>query len=321
MARRTFRALVAAPLAFFAAGCFGGSNAVPPLTPAERLNQEGLRRLYANDTGGAEESFRRALAEAELRDDLRGEAEAWNNLGALARERGAAEEALAFHRKALALHGQAGGRAGPAPESEARTRTNIGAALLALGHTSEAKAEFERAVALWAKLEHRAGLARAKASLALAILREAKEAKLALALAREAKTLAEDAEDDAGRAAALGVEGAALEAAGDLAAAREAYEAALEIDKARGAPAAIAEDLHALGRICERTNDAARAAGFYARASRVLRRMGNLDQCERDLEKAAALARASGRAAEAGECEAELRALRNARAEGRLAPP
>lgn len=305
----SWRLAILVPCAF-AGGClFGGPKEAPPPGPVTQMNTEGVRRLEHGDSKGAEELFRRALADAELTDDLGGEAESWNNLGALARERGAAAEALVLHRKALALHRLAGGW-----EGEARTRNNCGAALLALGRFKDARAEFDEAAALYAQHDDRAGMARARVGVAAVLLREGKDARGALAAAREAKDAARGGDDKATLAAALANEAGALELMGDLGGARAACAAALAIDKAREAPGATASDLRTLGRIHEKQKDPGAAAGFYARAARAELRLGDIDGCERDLGRAIALARQAGRGEDAGECQAELDALRAERA-------
>jgi tetratricopeptide (TPR) repeat protein len=301
------------------AGClFGGGKEPPPPGPVTQMNVEGVRRLEKGDPHGAEEMFEHALASAELTDDIAGEAEAWNNLGALARERGAPAEALGLHRRALALHRLAGSWDG-----EARTRNNLGAALLALGRVKEARAEFDAAAALYAAHDDRAGTARARVGVAAVLLREGKDLRGALAAAREAKAAAGDGDDKATLAAALANEAGALVLLGDLSGARGAGEAALGLDKAREAPAATAGDLRLLGQVHEKQKDAPGAAGLYARAARVERRLGDLDGCERDLGRAIALAREARLADEAGECQAELDALRAERAKEKAAarPP
>ncbi|HKQ68678.1 MAG TPA: tetratricopeptide repeat protein, partial [Polyangiaceae bacterium] len=153
-----------------AAGIFtlacGGPKAQPPLTPAERLNAEALRRLERGDDLGAEAMMKGALKEAELVDDLVGEAEAWNNLGALAMARGNAREAWASHATALSLHQATGKRA----LGEVRTRSNLGSALLGVGKVAEAKAQFEEAIRLAERLENPRAGRLARVGLAAALL-------------------------------------------------------------------------------------------------------------------------------------------------------
>ena len=87
MSAHWLRAIVAmtalASMALVLAAC-AGPKVGPPPSAAARLNAEGLRRLERGDDAGAEEMLRGALREAELIDDLTSQAEAWNNLGALA---------------------------------------------------------------------------------------------------------------------------------------------------------------------------------------------------------------------------------------------
>src|SRR5439155_16426637 len=113
-------------------------------------------RVDRGDLAGSEEMLKRALAEAELLGDLEGEAEAWNNLGALALARGDAALALADHGRADRLHAPAGEKTAVA----ARTAVNRGAALLALGRVEQAVAEFSRARAIYDKLDDSPGVAK-----------------------------------------------------------------------------------------------------------------------------------------------------------------
>jgi tetratricopeptide (TPR) repeat protein len=189
-----------------------------------------VRRLERGDAKGAEETFRDALEEAALVDDLQGQAEAWNNLGALAMARGRPDEALSCHRTALHFH-----RARGTPDlGEIRSRANAGAALLALGRVAEAEIDL---------------------------------------------------------AAALAVEGAALDALGDASAARARFEEALDIDRKREAPFAVASDLRALSRLAERRGDLAAASSYLARSARIARWMGDYDRALRELRRALSLAR------------------------------
>ncbi|MGL1147991.1 hypothetical protein ACSTLH_00035, partial [Vibrio parahaemolyticus] len=74
--------------------------------------------------------------------------------------------------------------------------------------------------------------------------------------ARRAKAIANEARrdgDTGAEAAALGVEGAALELAGDLAGARERLAAALDLDRKREQPLPVLGDLLALARVTSRS--------------------------------------------------------------------
>jgi tetratricopeptide (TPR) repeat protein len=276
-----------------AAGClFGGSekDATPPPTRVEELNAQGLRRLGRGDVAAAEKFFERARREAELIDDLAGQAAAWNNLGAVAMARGAPEEALADHDRALALHGYGGASAG-----RARTQLNRGGALLALRRTDEAGQAFGAARAIYAKLEAPSGVARAEVGLAAIALTRgsageaeaaADRALAALSEAKEKSDAESPSEGDlATRAAALSVQGKARARRGDLAGARRRFTEALAIDRDREASDAVAGDLRALAEIAERTGDLAAAADYLERVARLEKQRGEPRAAERDLAR------------------------------------
>jgi tetratricopeptide (TPR) repeat protein len=301
---------LAAPLS----GCSGPNASLKP-TAAERLNGEGVRRLERGDADAAEETFRDALEEAALVDDLKGQAEAWNNLGALAMARGKPAEAVGCHETAIELHRARGVR----DAGEVRARANLGAALLALGKLSAAEAELKAAVSLAIDLGEPSAALLAKTGLASVALHN-KDAARAAALAREAAAEAARANSSSALASALAVEGAALAALGDLAAARARFEDALAIDRRREAPHAVAADLRALAAVAERQGDLAAASSYLARSARIARWTGDLATAERELERALRLARrASSKDIEL--IEGELSALKRAVSDLPARPP
>lgn len=302
------RALFA--IAITLSACGGPKNGPPP-TAVERLNAEGVRRLDRGDDPGAEAMFRDALREAELVDDLGGEAQAWNNLGALALARGDLEQAFASHAAALRLHEQRGVR----DEAEVRTRADLGTALLALGRTDDAQRQFDEAIALATHLGRPDAALLAEVGRAAVLLRVGKAAE-ALEAAGRAATDAGRAKDEAAKGGALAIQGVAFEATGRLDEAKRALERALDVDRARGAPRGVRDDLRALARVAERRGDAKRAAELLSRTARIARRLGDLAGASRDLDRAIALAR--GTEAAAG-LEAERAVIERVRS-GRAGP-
>jgi tetratricopeptide (TPR) repeat protein len=304
-----------AGLALLLVAC-GGPKQGPPPTAAQRLNAEGVRRLDRGDAAGADQMIHEALKEAELVDDLVAQAEAWNNLGALATARGNAREAWSAHATALRLHQATKTRT----TGEVRTRANLGAALLALGKTADAKAEFEEAVNLAERIGEPDAARLARVGLAAVALR-AGDAARALALARALAEAKSDAggsgadgaasSGDAARSSAFALAGAAEEALGDLRGARASYERALDLDRKRDAPRAVAEDLEGLARVAARAGNAADAASFLARSARVARRLGDRAAAARHLGRAIELLRESSPDGAAA-LEAELKAMQEA---------
>jgi tetratricopeptide (TPR) repeat protein len=286
-------------LLFLLAAC-GGPKVGPPPTTPERLNAEAVRRLDRGDDAGAEEMIRAALREAELVDDLVGQAEAWNNLGALEMARGKYREAWSAHATALALHQSTRVRG----VGEVRTRANLGSALLASGKVSEARTQFEEAVTLGDKIGEPKAARLAKVGLASVALRDG-DASRALALSRSAL----DGSGDAAEGGAFAVQGAAEEALHDWTGARAAYERALDIDRKHAVPRAVAEDLRGLARVAESAGNAAEATALLTRSSRIARRLGERGVALRDLERALELSGPAPTDAKAA-LEAELRELR-----------
>lgn len=289
-------------------GC-GGPKEGPPPTAAARLNAEGIRLLERGDEAGAEEMLKNALREGELVDDLVGQAESWNNLGALAMARGRAHEAWTEHATALRLYQSLPARA----LGEVRTRANLGAALLASGEVAEAKRQFDEAVSLAAQLKQPESARTAKVGLAAVALREGnapRAAELARTVTGQTRDGTRDGESSAWLAGALAVEGAANETMGNRVAAEAAYAHALQIDRDRAAPRAVIDDLAALARLAEASGSGREAVSYLERRSRVLRRLGDLEGAAGDLEHAIALSRGSSRDASAP-LEAELAALRS----------
>ncbi len=300
-------------------GCFGGVKDPPPLGHAATQNLAGVKRLAVGDTVGAEELFRRALAHAELEDDLVGQAESWTNLGAVWLARGRADEALERYREAHALHAQAGHE-----EGIARTHVNMGTAELARGRVGPARASFLEALARYERLEDdvaaATGAARARIGLASVLRAENKPAEAVAELER-AKQLALEAGDERTLAAALANLGLLHEGAGRLDLAEAALGAALELDKKRVDPVEIGNGLDALARVVEARGDAGRARALLRRAVRVRRQLGDFDQAERDLERLVALCEQAKDPRELESARAELAALRLVREERRKKTP
>jgi tetratricopeptide (TPR) repeat protein len=292
------------------AGC-GSAQARPSPSAVQRLNGEGLRRLERGDGDGAEEMFRDALREGELVDDLQGQAEAWNNLGALASGRGKAEQAWAFHAAALRLHAARKVR----DAGEVRTRTNLGGAMLLAGKPGEAKQQFQEATTLAASIGDAPSAYMARVGSAAVALREG-DIPLAARLAREVAADARRtgaASDEGALAAALSVEGAALELLHDTAGAKARFDEALTIDRRREQPLAVSADLRSLARLAERQGELGEAASLLGRSARISRRMGQLDEAAGELQHAIKLADQGSATGEAAALRAELEAVEEAR--------
>ncbi|MDW8251564.1 MAG: hypothetical protein RMJ98_19895 [Myxococcales bacterium] len=289
----------------FLVSCGAPPSARPSSSAARRFNGEGLRRLERGDLKGAEEMFHDALREAELVDDLSGQAEAWNNLGALAAARGAPRDAWAYHATALRFY-----QLRSVPDlGQIRAHANLGSAMLLVGSVDEAEVQFRAASALAEQLGRPDAGAMARVGLAAAKLRRG-QAEQAASLANREVQDARRRGDDGVRAAALSIEGAALELLGRLPEAQIRYEEALVLDRRREHPGAVRDDLRALARLSERQGDRVGAATYLTRAARVSRRMEDLDSSEEELSRAIRLL---GESEEARRLGVELEAIRESR--------
>jgi tetratricopeptide (TPR) repeat protein len=253
---------------------------VPEPSSAQRFNSEGLRRMDRGDVDGAREMFSAALKEAELVDDLVGEAEAWNNLGAMALSAGRPDESRRLQEKALAFHLAAGSKG----EALVRTRTNLGSSLLLLGDPRGATTQFEAALVAARDLPADRSLM-ARVGLASAALQLGDDDR-AERLAREAERAAHDTGEGAAEAGCLAVESGVLEHRSDAAGARERLERALDIDRRREEPYAVRDDLRSLARLVGAQGDRERRATLLVRAARVSRWLGDREAAARDLADA-----------------------------------
>ena len=262
--------------------CSAGPAAGPVLSPVEKLNAEGLRRFERGESEGAQELYRSALREAEAVDDRPGQAESWNNLGALAFARGELEDAFMMHLAALRLYE----RCAPRLPGEVRARSNLGMVLLSMGSSGPARAQFDAAAKLADHLaQGHLGLL-ARAGLAAVDAKEGNAAVARDAAARVVGQARAAGEKDA-QAAALVVLGEALHALGDQPQALARLEEALAIDRERRVPFSIAEDLRALARVTAAIGRAADAADYLLRCARISRALGQLELAEQELVRAA----------------------------------
>jgi tetratricopeptide (TPR) repeat protein len=285
---RRARLVLVALLTCGALGCGSPPARAPEPTSAERFNAEGLRRLERGELDGAVEMFRAALREAELVDDLIGQAEAWNNLGAVAMVQDAPERAWSNHTNALRLYRLAEVR----DLGEVETLTNLGSALLASGRPEEARTQFEEAVELGETLKGAEAVTVARVGLA-AVALQAGDFTEASQQAAAAGKSARRRGDVATLAAALAVQGAAAEAMGELRRARALFNEALEIDRKREVPHAVRDHLRALARVAQRQNDEQEAAALLTRCARISRWLGQLDAAESELRRASEAAAAA----------------------------
>lgn len=276
--------LVAGMLGLGGAGLGGcaGPPVLPPQTASQRFNAEGLRRLARGELPGAEEMFGAAQREAELIDDLAAQAEARNNLGAVAMARDEARVAWRHHAAAIEFYRSLGRQ----DAGLMRSHANLGAAMLAAGAPDQASGEFRAALQLAIALGEPQALA--LVGLASVELQRGRFAD-ALRLAQGAGEAARLERDRSSEAGALAVEGAAQEGRGRPAEARRAYEAALAIDREREEPSGVRQHLRALVRVLEAGGELANAARHLLRAARVSRLMGQLETSVGELDHVAAL--------------------------------
>jgi tetratricopeptide (TPR) repeat protein len=258
-------------------GC-SGPKPVPAATPVQKLSAEGVHRLERGDYTGAAEMFKQTLHEAELVDDLRGQATAWNNIGSLGLAQGdlavavsALGHAVRFYRQ-IKEHGL----------GELRARVNLGIAQLASGDVAAARGQLTEAQRLGDSLGKPREAWLAEVTLGSADVKSG-QASTGAERAQRALIWARSAHDLAIESAASLVLGSAFQAQGDLDGALSSYERALEIDRTRQEPSAILEDLRALADLYKQRGQLSLAGDVLARRGRVAKRLGRLDVAEADM--------------------------------------
>lgn len=97
----------------------------------------------------AEGAFRRALALAEARHDVRGQARAWDRLGVLAAHRGAWSEARTALRRAIEL-----GRSAGTPDEWGLAALDLGIVARRTGDLAQAREQFGEALALFSATQN-----------------------------------------------------------------------------------------------------------------------------------------------------------------------
>jgi tetratricopeptide (TPR) repeat protein len=192
--------------------------------------------------------------------------------------------------------------------------------LLEVGRVGEATAQFDEGLRLSTAIGDVRGGLLSQVGLASVKLRSG-DPRAAEQLAASARSRAEAAGEKAIVSAALGVEAGASEAQGDLARAAADYERALAIDRDAGNPISVLSDLRGLARVAVRRGDRGRAALLVARAARIERNLGRLDDAEADLGKAVAFAHGTLREDEQASLVSERDALRKARGEQQKMEP
>lgn len=252
-------------LAALLAGCAGE----PPRERPPRaqqvidLGQQGQAAYAKGDLPRATRLFQQALADAMRIEDSEGVAVMSINLARVSRESGASAAALKMLDAVSPWH------RGNLSARTAAEMDLLGAVLLA---------DLERRDAALARLQDLRG--RCQSACAAAIGIDSLEARLLLeqgdasAAARQAAAALERFRGHANQlelANLSRVAGEAHLALGDFAAARQALEHALGIDKALAQPAKIAQDLEALARAALAAKDLAAHAAYVARLDEVRR--------------------------------------------------
>lgn len=105
--------------------------------------------LDVDHPDAAEQAFRRALALAESRHDVRGQARAWDRLGVLAAHRGAWGEARAALRRAIEL-----GRSAGTPDEWGLAALDLGIVARRTGDLAQAREQFGEALALFSATQN-----------------------------------------------------------------------------------------------------------------------------------------------------------------------
>ena len=257
-----------------------GPKVLPPSTPAQKLSAEGVRRLERGDYSGALEMFKQTLQEAELVDDLQGQAMGWNNLGLLSLAQGDLPGAVMAHGHAVRYYRKTKDAPG-----EMRARVNLGVVLVETGDFNVAKQQLVAAQQLGENLGKPREWWLAEVALANIEIRTG-QVQQGVERAKNARGWAENRHDVAIESAAHLVEGSGFFALNDLDKALPSYEFALSLDRKRQEPTAILEDLRAIAEVYIRRDQRDLAADALGRRGRVAKRLGRLDVAEQDMAHA-----------------------------------
>jgi tetratricopeptide (TPR) repeat protein len=110
--------------------------------------------------------YRDSLRLYEAREDISGQANAWNNIGIVHRKEGRYPDALQAHARALAIRERIGD-----PLGIGTSRNNLAQIELARGALDEAQADFSAALKRWSSIGYAAGVALARTGLGITAVR------------------------------------------------------------------------------------------------------------------------------------------------------
>lgn len=255
-------------LSLAVAGC--GSAPIKAETPAEAGKRLSADARLAFETGKLRDAlvlYNEALQEYERVDDARGVARVSNNIAVAFHKAGKPAEAEKFAARSAEYY-----RKLQDDESLARCMLNLGSICLELEKVEDARGSFETALAFFAAEKYPGERARGLLGLALVNCAEGKHDD-ANTRAGEALSLFEQRQDAAGIAAVFNASARIARLKGDRDAAKELGLKALEMDKARGAPIDVLNDLEELGNIFE-TIDKQVTVDYYTRALASARSLG-----------------------------------------------
>ena len=304
---RGLGAVGAALMLVSALGCGGSPEPLvtpPPLVGKVRQWQaQGLRLLAQGEWELAKSAFEDARRLAESLDDLSGQVESLNSLGAIAVQERRADEAVLLHRRALGLAEES-----RQPSLILPSLTRLGSALQVVGLSAEAQERYQRAASLAKEFGDKKQEAILLNNLGLLELK-AGALDAARAKFEAARAINQSLNEKREWSANLLNLGLVAEAQGQLDEAQRQFEAALELDKASEQQLAIAGDLGALARVLEKRGNKPAALAYYQRAYWSFHALDDSVRSRESLQRAIGLARELKRDEDLPMLEKELREL------------
>lgn len=269
--------------------CSSGGPTRDPIPPARLDGMNELNKGNARYQQGCYrqslEYFFRAHELFTAADQLGGVAMSMNNIGNVYRAVGDLKSALLFYEEACRLYTGLHDRRGAL-----QSLSNKAAALIDADKLDQAQKEIARAAEI--NGPERPPFAPLLKNRGLLQLKEGDDARAGQLLNEALKNT--DPEDLSEFAAVNFALGSLLQATGRPDEAVRHFEAALSADRSASYYRGIADDLTALGSVCESRGDAQAAAGFFERAVKIYALIQDSAKVDATLDRLAAAARKAG---------------------------
>ncbi|MFE9776356.1 tetratricopeptide repeat protein [Streptomyces sp. NPDC005931] len=236
---------------------------------ADALDNLGYVALDRGDLNTAHQHHEQALALYQHTGNRLGQALALTNLGNVARERGDQETAEQHYQQALTLYQQAGSRFG-----QARTLDGLGALARDRGDLDNAEQHHSQGLALYQQIGDRSGQAATLGNLAN-VARDRGKPESAEQYFEQALALFQQVGNRSGQATALDHLGKLARDRGDLASAGRHHNQALALFQQIGDRSGQASALDNLGHVAEDREDLNAAMRYFEQSLTIERQIGD----------------------------------------------